>query len=408
MRVVYVSTDPGIPAFGTKGASAHVRAVLTALVRRGEDVRLVVARAGGAPPAELSGIEVRELPEVRGTDTASREIAAQRADGDLGGILDLLHAQRPVDLVYERYALWGRAASAWSRDRAVPHLLEVNAPLVEEQAEHRVLVDRAGAEEVARAALSATTAVLCVSDEVAGWARRYTADAARVHTLANGVDTTRITPGSCARDPAVFTVGFVGSLKPWHGVATLLEAAALLIADDPAYRVLIVGDGPCAAPLHRHAEALGIARRVEFTGALDPALVPGELHRMDVAAAPYPDIAGCYFSPLKVYEYLAAGLPVVASRVGGLPALLEDGRLGVLVDPGDPRALAAAIARLREDPGRRARLGRGGRRAAVDRHDWSGVVARALRLVAPAPPRRGVAAVPNRAGQASPARSRAS
>ena len=99
---------------------------------------------------------------------------------------------------------------------------------------------------------------------------------------------------------------------------------------------------------------------------------------MDAAVAPYPMLDGFYFSPLKVYEYLAAGLPVVASRVGNLPEILDHGRLGVLVDPDDARGLADALATLRADPARRARLREQGRRRAVEQHDWSTVVHTAL------------------------------
>jgi glycosyltransferase involved in cell wall biosynthesis len=101
---------------------------------------------------------------------------------------------------------------------------------------------------------------------------------------------------------------------------------------------------------------------------------------MHVAVAPYPPLEQFYFSPLKVYEYLAAGLPVVATRVGELPTALDEGRLGVLVPPGEPVALADALARLRDDPAERRRLGRAGRDAAVRHHDWTSGVARTLEL----------------------------
>ena len=382
MRIAYVCTDPGVPVFGCKGASVHVQAVVTALLRRGAEVHLITARTGGEVPADLAGVQVHEITRARRTDPAEREIACQQADAEVTGILDQLHAAGPLDLVYERYSLWGRAASAWASAAGVPHLLEVNAPLVSEQARHRVLVDRAGADAVAAAAISATTAALCVSDPVADWARGYAADPARVHTLANGVDTTRITPAPmAAEDEATFTVGFVGTLKPWHGLPTLLEALALMLADDPSYRLLLVGDGPQREVLQTLADRLGISAAIELTGAVEPVAIPAQLHRMQVAVAPYPAGGDFYFSPLKLQEYLAAGLPTVASAVGNLPAVLGHGRLGVLVEPEEPRKLADAITALRQDPLRRRRLGLAGRAEVVAHHDWTAVVERGLALV---------------------------
>lgn len=380
MRIAYVCTDPGVPVFGRKGASVHVQAVITALLRRGDEVHLVTARTGGQAPPELAGVQVHEITRAGHSDPGEREVACQRADAEVTGILDQLHAAGPLDLVYERYSLWGRSASVWSRAAEVAHLLEVNAPLVTEQSEHRVLVDRAGAEAVAASAISATTAALCVSDQVADWARGYAADPARVHTVANGVDTTRVTPAP-VEDGETFTIGFVGTLKPWHGLPTLLAAHALMLADDPSYRLLLVGDGPQREALQDQADRLGISAQVELTGAVDPAEIPRHLHRMQVAVAPYPAAADFYFSPLKLYEYLAAGLPTVASMVGNLPDLLGQGRLGVLVEPEEPRKLADAITALRHDPQRRRRLGQAGRDDVVRHHDWTAVVDRALSLV---------------------------
>jgi glycosyltransferase involved in cell wall biosynthesis len=94
--------------------------------------------------------------------------------------------------------------------------------------------------------------------------------------------------------------------------------------------------------------------------------------------APYPRLPDFYFSPLKVLEYMAAGLPVVASRVGQLEGLLDDGRTGVFVAPGDARALARALAALRTDVGARRALAAAGRALVERDHTWDAVVRRSL------------------------------
>jgi glycosyltransferase involved in cell wall biosynthesis len=381
MRVAYVCTDPGVPVFGRKGASVHVQAVLRALVRRGDDVHLLTVRPGGRPERELASVHVHPLPLTPSADPAEREVCVQYADAAAGGVLDRLHQDGGLDLVYERYSLWGRSATRWARFHGVRSLVEVNAPLVQEQATHRVLVDQPAAQRVAEETLTGADTVVCVSDAVASWVHGIVGDGEHVHTLANGVDTTRVFPRPGPVTPAVgntFTVGFVGTLKPWHGVHTLLDACAKLVAADPSYRLLVVGDGPLADTVRARADAAGLGPRLEMTGAVAPSRVPALLRQVDAAVAPYPPLDAFYFSPLKLYEYLAAGLPVVSSRVGDLPQILDHGRLGVLVEPGDADALASAVAGLRADTAERARLRAAGRRRAVERHDWSRVLQTAL------------------------------
>jgi glycosyltransferase involved in cell wall biosynthesis len=251
-------------------------------------------------------------------------------------------------------------------------VLEVNAPLVDEQREHRVLVDEAGAEAAVRAQVEAADVVACVSEPVADWVRARAPRTADVRATPNGVNTHRITPVTPDVD-GVPVVVFVGTLKPWHGVESLLEAAALA---QERWRVRIVGDGPQRPVVEALAAHHGLD--VHMVGAVSPDDVPAALEGASVAVAPYPDSADHYFSPLKVYEYGAAALPVVASRIGQIPQIVVDGATGVLVPPSDPAALAAAVDALVADPGRARRLGAAARRRMESRHSWDTVLEQSL------------------------------
>ncbi|VEG25630.1 glycosyltransferase family 4 protein [Actinomyces howellii] len=362
MRIAYVCADPGVPVFGTKGASVHIQEVVRELRAAGHRVVVHAARRGETVPSDLTDLEVIETPVPR-AEPEERERLQRRASIEIAQAV----VASGTDLVYERYSLFSTALAEIHAATRAPGVLEVNAPLIEEQRDHRVLVDQAGALRALRTQVGAARATVCVSEPVAQWVRALTGSP-RVSTVPNGVSLSRITPAP--EDPDRVVVTFVGTLKPWHGVEDLLEAAALA---REGWHLRIVGDGPEMAALRSRSEALGLA--VDFRGAVPPEQVPAHLAGSAVGVAPYPDLGGQerqYFSPLKVLEYLAAGLPVIASGVGQLPELLDG--LGVLVPPSRPDLLAAAIDELASDPHRRATLGRASRERAEQRHGWDRVV----------------------------------
>ena len=380
MRIAYICCDPGIPVFGTKGASVHIQEVVRELRSIGHEVALYAVRSGKHVPDDLTDLELH-LETVADVEPAEREQAqAHAAERIVSRVI-----ADGADLVYERYSLFSTALADITAATGVPGILEVNAPLIDEQRRHRSLVDASGAAQVLHRQVAAARATVCVSDPVADWVRRRTADlpdandvVGRIHTVPNGVSVRRIQPQP--EDPDRVVVTFVGTLKPWHGVADLITAAALA---RQSWSLRIIGDGPEMDSLRAQAGRLGV--EVDFRGAVAPQDIPAHVAGSAIGVAPYPDLGGGeqqYFSPMKVLEYLAAGLAVVASDVGQVPQLLEDGsgRHGVLVAPSDPTALAAALDDLAVCPDRRARMGRSGRLLAEQRHSWRRTVARILEL----------------------------
>ncbi|MGH7676763.1 MAG: glycosyltransferase family 4 protein [Gemmatimonadales bacterium] len=379
MRIAYVCADPGVPVFGRKGCAVHVQELIRAFRARGAHVELFAARVGDVP-APGEDLRIRPLPAVRDGEPVVHARAVTAFNRHLR---DALEWEGPYDLIYERYSLWSFAAMEYARATGVPGLLEVNAPLIAEQAAYRGLRDAAGARDAALRAFGAATALIAVSREVAAWLEEYPAARDRVHVVPNGVDPTRFRPDvppSAPGRPGTFTVGFAGSMKPWHGLDLLLEAFDRLHRHAGDARLLLVGDGPARAAVRADVSARGLAEAVQFAGSVAPDEVPGLLTSMDVAVAPYSEPGQFYFSPLKVYEYLAAGRPVVASRVGQLGTLLRHDDNGLLCAPGDSTALAAALDLLRRDRGLRARLGAAARATVLHDHTWEAVVGRILGL----------------------------
>jgi glycosyltransferase involved in cell wall biosynthesis len=281
-----------------------------------------------------------------------------------------------IEAVLERYSLLGGAALQAARALSLSFTLEVNAPLADEAARFRGLQDveiwRAREQQL----MAEADHLIVVSTALRDHALAAGARQGSISVIPNGVELDLFRRGG---GPTIrgqlgiddeLVIGFVGSLKPWHGVSRLLEAFAALPV---SYWLLIVGDGPERRALEARASILGIGGRTVFAGAVSHAQVPAFLDSMDIGTAPFESMTGFYFSPLKVAEYLAAGLPVVASRQGDLPLLVGDA--GILYEPGSQDALTGALRTLGEDTGLRARFGRNAVARAASL-DWDNVAAR--------------------------------
>lgn len=417
LRMLYLCADPGIPVLGFKGASTHVRALVGALVAQGHTVTVICAARGEGNVLAADLVEVAPDAEARRLGH-SVDLAYERSGlaGKPGAefkrlhhnatLVDTLHEICGVsapDLIYERYALFCNAGAQVARARGLPHILEVNAPLIDERRRYWGLAVPEAAHAIERDVLQSADAVLAVSAPVRDYAIAAGAAPERTRVLPNAVDPREFAaePGAGASVRGAFglgdapVIGFAGSLKPWHGVDLLLEAVALL--GDRRLRVLIAGDGPEGAMLRRRAARPDLAGMVTFAGQVPHARMGAYLAAMDIGVAPYrapgADEGGFYFSPLKIFEYLAAGLPVVAPRLGQIAEVIEDGRHGLLHAPDDVPALAAHLASLIRDPALRAGMGRAGAALVGERYTWAGNAERVVEIARQLQVRRSVGAI---------------
>ncbi|MCZ4496730.1 MAG: Poly(glycerol-phosphate) alpha-glucosyltransferase [Thermoleophilia bacterium] len=216
--------------------------------------------------------------------------------------------------------------------------------------------------------------VLCVSDSVAQVERANGVPESILEVVPNGVRTDGAWPRAKAREALrlndrSFTIGIVGRLRPEKAHEVLLEAVAKLARVGRDVRVCVVGDGPRRAELGLLAAKLGIDQRVTWAG-----------ERRDAAT-----LAGAFDAavlcshwegmPLAALEAMAAGVPLVATSVGGLPDLLGGGA-GMLVPPNDPTALATALAKMMDSPEATARIAACGQRRIVQHYSFEGMVQR--------------------------------
>ncbi|MBT9257921.1 glycosyltransferase [Phycicoccus sp. MAQZ13P-2] len=347
MRVLVLCTDQGVRVPGSKGAALHLRAVAEAYAALGHEVLLLGVAGHGDPPSHPR-LRTHLLPHPGRAEGVLRErnkLALVERFVTEGG--PVARAFAP-DVVHERLSLFGTAGLRLARATGARHVVEVNALLAHEEARWRGLGHVAVAREREHAVLSGADLVVPVSDELTAEVRALLGPDAPVVTVANGVDPRPFlrphSPGAVrARlgvPPGARLAVFTGTLRPWHGVEVAVDALAAL---DPDVHLVVVGDGPVRDELAARAEARGVGHRVHLVGALPHDEAVDAVRAAGVALAPYPDLPGFSFSPLKVYEYLAAGTPVVASDLGQPHALLAGLGVGRLVRPGDPADLALGI-----------------------------------------------------------------
>jgi glycosyltransferase involved in cell wall biosynthesis len=202
---------------------------------------------------------------------------------------------------------------------------------------------------------------------------RFLADnglpAERIHVVQNGIDLRPRGSPRPTRTDGPLVLGTGASLEYQKGIDILLAACARL---DGKPRIEIFGDGSWRGRLEAQAAELDLDAR--FAGHVDD--LRERIHELDIFVLP----SRAENFPLAALEAMAATLPVVATRVGGVPELVVDGETGILVEPDDPPALAAAIAGLASDPARRAALGDAGRRRASAMFDADRMAARMLAL----------------------------
>jgi len=364
MRLLYLCCDPGIPVLGHKGASVHVRELASALSSLGAHVAIASPRTEPAGDVLDAPIRLLRLPRMTPNPFEPELRVALEAQR-----VEVLEAARSfgADAIYERYSLLGDAGIEAAAALGIPHVLEVNAPLREEARRFRTLSHPDLTAEIEQRVFRGTSRILAVSQTLRRWLEAEGVEPERIEVVPNAVAPARFGPRR-ARSDNEYLLGFCGSLKPWHGIEVLLEACAIAFAEEPSLRLEVVGGGPLEHRLH----SAGLpANRLRALGPLRHADAIERLRYWDAGLAPYLPLDDFYFSPLKVVEYMAAGICTVASDVGELPSLLAGGR-GVVVPAGDPRPLASALLELARDRSRGVELGRRARAYVLETHTWEG------------------------------------
>jgi glycosyltransferase involved in cell wall biosynthesis len=373
IRIAYLRSTPS-PGSQAGGAATHINGFVNAASQLGAQLHII-------SNDYIAGLDERRIklidPEPVGSTRAAFDLRNNLIFS--AGVKRQLERE-PVDFIYQRYGRF-----TWA---GVEAGLRTGAPLFLEYNGSEVWIgrhwDTSGMipllERFEKLNLNAAARIFVVSEVERRNLLQANVPGDKIIVNPNGVDTEFFGPGAggdevrrglgIGKDETV--AGFVGTFGPWHGVLTLAEAIASM-PDQPAVRFLLIGAGRFRDEVEEIIRRAGKQQQVIFAGHVDHRRVPALLDACDILLSPHvplEDGSEFFGSPTKLFEYMAMGKGIVASRLAQIGDVLADDQTALLVEPAKVDELIGAIVRLTKSPELRQRLGAAARRAAVQRHTW--------------------------------------
>jgi glycosyltransferase involved in cell wall biosynthesis len=344
------------------GQGVHVMELVRALREAGHEVQMVgpsfFEQAGFGGESRLVALVRRLLPGFLG------EVAELAYNIPAYFRLKTAWRATKPDFVYERCNLYFLAGAWLARRHKVKLFLEVNSPLADEREKHGGLRLAWLARRLERFTWRSAHRVLPVTQVLADILAANGVDPGSIMVIPNGVDLARFPARAAAHADGPVTLGFVGFVRAWHGLDRVIAGMA---SGAPNSRLVVVGEGPAVPELQALASSLGIAARVSFAGLVPPEQVGGYVKNFDIALQPS---ATPYASPLKIFDYMAAGCAIVAPDQPNITEVLAHGKTALLFNPAEAGALWRAVETLIADAALRARLGEAAR-AELQRRDFT-------------------------------------
>lgn len=359
------------------GAAVHVQQFVKAATNLGVEVKAFCLNKYDGPEA-ATRTRARALLRAKLSRYLNELNAILANAGYFRKEWRIIRQEKP-EVLLVRHNLLNFSAALIAKIRGIPLVLEVNAPMAYENRRfnQRVVHLPVLPELFERLNLRLASRVITVSQELKNYFVQNGISETKIAVVPNGVDVRAFRPDVDADTirqryglNGNLVIGFIGSFHYWHGMEILPEYIASICSRFAQVQFLLVGSGPLKAELEQKMKDLGLAQRVCFSGYVPHHDIPQFLSAMDIVVAPYPKSGFFYFSPLKLFEYMAAGKAIVASHVGQIGEIIQHGTNGMLYDPDRQDELQKQTIQLIEDEELRRRVGEAAHATILNAFTW--------------------------------------
>ncbi|MBI2472865.1 MAG: glycosyltransferase family 4 protein [Planctomycetes bacterium] len=361
LSVLYLIGDRGLDLTKGEGYRIHVLKIIEGLKKNGHKVFLLTINENPSLP---------EFENYRTIQHKYLRLFFHRFfpfTGTINSINILLQILRlnksyQFDIIHERFGLYSYGGILASKMLHIPHITEINGPGIEEKklfTKDLAYIQKFTAKVIRKFCLKNTNHIVAVSNNLKTFliGTRLVKNSSKITVLPNAADVGAFNKHFNVRDTKVslgledkFVIAYTGTLQVWYAIEDVVSAFPSILREVPNAFLLIVGEGQAREKLENLVHLYGITDRVKFMGYINHSKIPEVLSITNVAVAPFKELGMTFFgSAIKIFEYLSAGKPIVASKIGQIAEVLQDNFTALLVTPGHKEELANAIIRLARD-----------------------------------------------------------
>ncbi|HEY3477179.1 MAG TPA: glycosyltransferase family 4 protein [Anaerolineales bacterium] len=404
LNIAHLFQESGIRFYEPHAAQLHIYHTIRGLKLAGHEVTLLALQ--GRQVLHTNDLEVFEKEELPASQYGQLGLSGtalfKRFESSIRRLQSKLHLPylalfdsyrmaeagsinlKGFDLIHERYNLLALGGAWASRTLGIPLVLEVNADLLQQRKFKGIPergLRRLFAVWATRMCFNSAAKIICISQDLKDHLRNtWNIEDSKLIVLPCAADVEAfghtLNSESVRRDLRLTNepvVIWVGGFYPWHDLDLLLKSFTVVLQRHPSAKLVLVGDGQTRPSVERMVQENGLRPAVILTGAIPHTSVPDILSIADVAVVPSAPLLasrGGTGTPLKLFEYMAAGKAIVATALNEAAEVIRDGHNGLLVKAGDVNGFAEAMLSLINDPTERGRLGQNARQQAVEQYSW--------------------------------------